>query len=368
MLGEFMHGDCRELMAVADENTIDAVVTDPPYGLEFMSSAWDQSVPGIDYWTPLLRVMKPGAHLLTFGGTRTFHRMAVAIEDSGFEIRDCLSWLYGSGFPKSLDVSKAIDKAAGAERKSVGSYQRPDGSSGRTASQGFQAVNTYGVGVIDGEPVLTAPATPQAEQWQGYGTALKPAWEPIILARKPFKGTVANNVLTHGTGALNIDGCRIEADDLEDLQKNWDRTQSQAAYEGRNAMNGGLGMIDLSDRAPSGRWPANALLDEDAAALLDEQTGGASRFFYCAKASRSERTAGCETNNHPTLKPLNLMRYLVRLIAHPGALILDPFSGSGSTIIAANLEGFDAVGMDLSAEHCAVAQKRLAYWREHGTN
>ena len=302
-------GDCRHVMATLDDNSIDAIVCDPPYELGFMGKAWDNT--GIAYdvsvWQQCLRVLKPGGHLVAFGGSRTYHRLAVAIEDAGFEIRDQIQWIYGSGFPKSHNLK---------------------------------------------------------DEWQGWGTALKPAHEPAVLARKPLCGTVADNVTTWGVGALNIDGTRVGGE--------------------------------------SGRWPANVILDEDAAKALDEQSGvlsrtgsqgtrvkaegllglggdgnknvfygdsgGASRFFYTAKASKAEREAGLDApigeraNIHPTVKPLSLMRYLVRLVTPKGGKVLDPFMGSGSTGCASILEGFDFVGIDITPEYVAIAQKRIDHY------
>ena len=209
-------GNCLEKLAEMPDCSIDAIVTDPPYGLSFMGKKWDYDVPGEDIWRECLRVLKPGGHLLAFAGTRTQHRMAVRIEDAGFEIRDMIAWVYGSGFPKSLDVSKAIDKAAGAEREVVGRAIRPDGTTRETV--GGRESTPFVANAVDGDAFITAPATPEAQQWAGWGTALKPALEPITVARKPFKGTVAANVLAHGTGGLNVDECRVEAGDLNALQ------------------------------------------------------------------------------------------------------------------------------------------------------
>jgi site-specific DNA-methyltransferase (adenine-specific) len=375
-------GDCLDVMPRLPDACVDAIVTDPPYGLAFMGRAWDHGVPGVPFWAEALRVAKPGAHLAAFGGTRTFHRLACAIEDAGWEIRDCFSWLYGSGFPKSADVSRVIDKAAGAERsvvigtRGLNSWSK-DAATGPAINDGlrqnFDRVNT-----------LLAPATDAAKRWQGWGTALKPAWEPIILARKPLVGTVASNVLTHGTGALNIDGCRIGTGE--------DKTSGGCA--GVSALHEG----GITHRTPvdfsKGRWPANVALDEEAAAMLDAQTGtltsgvpgkrrkphqttsmagtvgmldrdevgyadsgGASRFFYTAKASRSERGEG---NTHPTVKPVALMRWLCRLVCPPAGSILDPFAGSGTTLLAAHLEGFDYLGVEREAEYVEIIRQRLA--------
>ena len=419
--------DCIEHMRSMDEHSVDAVVCDPPYGLEFMGKDWDKlgatneeaadspgwraghggagaasatngvpfggagqrvrygtSSASMQTWheqwaTECLRVLKPGGHLLAFGGTRTYHRLAAGIEDAGFEIRDCLAWMYGSGFPKSHN--------------------------------------------LDGE-------------WDGWGTALKPAFEPVVVARKPLVGTVAANVLLHGTGALNIDGCRV-ANTAEDRVANTaeDRAASEAAMSGERmwrragqegAATFGTGLQEGPQAMPEqGRWPANVVLDEEAAGLLDEQTGeltsganpsrrgsdklrdaygdfkgqeecspargadsgGASRFFYCAKASSAERNAGLDgfeerargnlnqgmqnmgkrtthfRNAHPTVKPVELMRWLIRLVTPPGGLVLDPFTGSGTTGVAAHLEGVEFLGIEREAEYAEIARARIEWWR-----
>ena len=379
-------GNCLEKLAEMPDCSIDAIVTDPPYGLSFMGKKWDYDVPGEDIWRECLRVLKPGGHLLAFAGTRTQHRMAVRIEDAGFEIRDMIAWVYGSGFPKSLDVSKAIDKAAGAEREVVGRAIRPDGTTRETV--GGRESTPFVANAVDGDAFITAPATPEAQQWAGWGTALKPALEPITVARKPFKGTVAANVLAHGTGGLNVDECRVEAGDLNALQKNWDRVQSGS----QGIASTGLKAIDLSNRAPSGRWPANLIHDgsDEVMELFPESkgqqgaisgkepsgktnavygeyqqrneseprndAGSAARFFYCAKTSKRERGEG---NNHPTVKPIALMRYLCRLVTPPSGTVLDPFMGSGSTGMAAEVEGFNFVGVELDPDYFAIAQQRI---------
>jgi hypothetical protein len=426
------HGDCLEVMRGMGENSIDAIVTDPPYGLEFMGKEWDHGIPGVHFWVEALRVAKPGCHLLAFGGTRTFHRLTCAIEDAGWEIRDCLGWLYGSGFPKSLDVSKAIDKAAGAEREVVGVKPGHEGFTGDSVKP---LMNTGGGGYArpwmedpvkrDAYHMATAPATDSARQWGGWGTALKPAWEPIVMARKPLDGTVAANVLKWGTGAINVNGCRVETTD----------TYSYPNGPRGNTFTVGNGP-DGSRTTPvasneKGRWPANLLHDGSDEVLelfpnLGKSAGGrigkkaisginivpagryeagdpgfgdsgsAARFFYCAKASRKEREMGCEgmgatreghavegfkdgtlhavnvtrkdkgpsdrqpaANHHPTVKPLALMRYLCRLVTPPNGTILDPFMGSGTTLIAAKQEGFRAVGIDVSEEYCEIAERRI---------
>ena len=395
-------GDCIEVMRQMPENSVDAIVTDPPYGLEFMGRDWDGfGTPlGFQTWTEAwareaLRVLKPGGHLLAFAGTRTYHRMASGVEDAGFEIRDCIAWMYGSGFPKSLDVSKAIDKAAGAEREVVaeGPYAsrrpRPTAETNTIGAEyGFGAGHTY-----------TAPATPDAEKWSGWGTALKPAFEPVVVARKPLVGTVAQNVLEHGTGAINVDGCRIgwaydgEAEEVD----------QRSAPNTRGQFRTGVVMNRPSNPTvninANGRWPANVTLDEDAAAMLDEQSGiqrdgvavrrnreqdaphlnpsswqlpnrplddmtyggsgGASRFFYTAKASKKDRNTNGANNTHPTVKPTTLMRWLIRLVTPPGGIILDPFGGSGSTGVAARAEGVRCILIEREAEYLDIIRQRL---------
>lgn len=329
-------GDCLEVMQTMPAASVDAVVTDPPYGLAFMGKHWDHGVPGEDFWAEGLRVAKPGAHMLAFGGTRTFHRLACAIEDAGWELRDTLMWVYGSGFPKSKN--------------------------------------------LDGD-------------WQGWGTALKPAWEPIILARKPLAGTVAANVQEHGTGALNIDGCRVESGARPWLQpRRREQLDESSSCYGKNFA-GSKAVADTTQ----GRWPANLMHDgsDEVVELFPDagggygasggspegkgiygkrfprgnmqpvgygDTGSAARFFYCAKASKADRDEGLEArgrNNHPTVKPTALMRYLCRLITPPGGVILDPFMGSGSTGKAALREGFRFIGIEKEPEYFEIAKARV---------
>ena len=385
------NGDCLEVLRTLADCSVDAVVTDPPYGLSFMGKRWDYDVPSVDVWAECLRVLKPGGHLLAFAGTRTQHRMAVRIEDAGFEIRDMIAWVYGSGFPKSLDVSKAIDKAAGAEREVVGvemRFNEPNGivSAGRDERTLI-------------ERKLTAPATDAARQWQGWGTALKPALEPITVARKPLVGTVAENVLTHGTGGLNVDGCRVacfgeslrggakDGSSANKVHEGWDRPWKNDPEKRREAK---IRSEANQDRAELlGRWPANLIHDgsEEPTNLL----GDAARFFYCPKASKADRDEGCETmeakavvrmatqngasgvpsramerfaavsrNHHPTVKPTDLMCYLCRLVTPPSGVVLDPFTGSGSTGKAAILERFSFIGIEREAEYCEIARARIS--------
>ena len=449
-------GDCLDVLRQMPEASVDAVVTDPPYGLSFMGKRWDYDVPSVEVWAECLRVLKPGGHLLAFAGTRTQHRMAVRIEDAGFEIRDMIAWVYGSGFPKSLDVSKAIDRrrddrahiaevvrfleaarvASGVTRKQVeehfgtvnigqafftlttGSVPRVPTCeqwirlkallqfgdemdaevwrlNGRKGQPGDAWAEREVVGQREGVDTrlqsiacataaqgidvstrrvfdITAPATDAARQWAGWGTALKPALEPITVARKPLAGTVAETVLAYGTGAINVDGCRVgDGADKGD----WPITQRRHADVAYT-----MGPV-LTDKS-SGRWPANLIHDggPDVADLLGE----AARFFYCAKASRADRDGGLEgfdlrsrptmgsgiggqpdqsrannRNHHPTVKPTDLMRYLCRLVTQPGGVVLDPFMGSGSTGRGAVLEGFAFVGIEREADYLTIAQARI---------
>lgn len=404
-----LHGDCVEEMRQLPEASVHAVVTDPPYGINFMGKAWDapggmlgQMATGdeqrgayayggspsrgyadndnaafgawCETWlTECLRVLKPGGHLLAFGGTRTWHRLAVAVEDAGFEIRDSMAWLYGSGFPKSLDVSKAIDRAAGALAHESKSFI--------VTGQTGKLINPPTKGYVP-----PAPATDTAKQWQGWGTALKPAFEPIVVARKPLTGTVAANVLEHGTGALNVDGCRIGT-----TVETWPSSRN---YPARGMYRpGSMKASDAETQptgdAPSGRWPANVVLDEHTAAIVDEQsgvstsgaaglkgssgfadgysgeysvpygdTGGASRFFYVAKAPAEERPTGNGTA-HPTVKPLDLMRWLVRLVTPPGGIVLEPFAGSGTTVEACIKEDVRCIAIEREADYLPLIDERI---------
>ncbi len=351
------------------DSSVDSVVTDPPYGLSFMCKRWDYNVPTVEVWTECLRVLKPGGHLLAFAGTRTQHRMAARIEDAGFEIRDMIAWVYGSGFPKSLDVSKAIDKARGAEREVVRTPMTPRSTAGKGFSNELDERPWMRKARANGyhEHAGDAPATPEAQQWAGWGTALKPALEPITMARKPLTGTVAANVLEHGTGALNVDGCRVGTDDvlpkmsgkaiLGGSSDGWDRPW-------KNDPNGLVRRQAAADAAIEklntlGRWPANLIhdgSDEVVGLFPSGSTGSAARFFYCPKASKRERGEG---NIHPTVKPVDLMRYLCRLVTPPGGIVLDPFMGSGSTGMACELEGFDFIGIEREPEYLEIATQRI---------
>ena len=363
MKAEIVNADSIEHLKTLDDNCIDAVVTDPPYGLGncssravnealtawiagqeykprgggFMGKSWDAFVPGPELWREVYRVLKPGGHAVIFAGSRTVDLMGIAVRLSGFEVRDMLHWIYGSGFPKNLDVSKAILKRGGAE---------------------------------------------QADHWEGWGTALKPAHEPILLCRKPLEGTVVDNVERWGVGGLNIDGCRIET---EDVLGRATGSSLNRAYVGGIATQ----WNSLGTTVEGGRWPANILLDDHAASLVDIQAGlEASRFFYCAKAGREERESGLDArpsslvndgrkksidnayqrgkterrNIHPTVKPLAVMRWLCRLITPTGGLILDPFNGSGTTGCAAVQLGFSYLGIEREPEYAAIARARVAHW------
>lgn len=389
-------GDCLFWLAMLPDNSVDAVVTDPPYGLSFMGKKWDYDVPSEAIWRECLRVLKPGGHLLAFAGTRTQHRMAVRIEDAGFEIRDMIAWVYGSGFPKSLDVSKAIDKAAGAEREVVGVKENSFGRKPGGGDGWDEAIE--GGKASDHVFNITAPATDAARQWQGWGTALKPALEPITVARKPLVGTVAENVLAHGTGALNVDGCRVYADDAQGGTYTVKRFAPGASV---NKDGNWKQDVEFTGEMKAGRWPANLIHDgsEEVVAGFPEtgvskgtaqfkthttyqwnkshpdataepqygaeigygDTGSASRFFYCAKASKRDRG---DENKHPTVKPTDLMRYLCRLVTPPGGTVLDPFMGSGSTGKAAALEGFHFIGMERDADYFTIAQARIDHARK----
>jgi site-specific DNA-methyltransferase (adenine-specific) len=435
------------------DNSVDAVVTDPPYGLNselspkelagmlaawsagepwqrkgggFMGREWDSSVPGPDVWREVFRVLKPGGHALVFAGTRTYDLMVLALRLAGFECRDCLAYHFASGFPKSLDVSAALDRRAGAKREVVG--PNPTWRDAKRDNRIMRPVSG------DGAKWITAPASESARQWEGFGTSLKPAFEPIALVRKPLAGTVAENVLSYGTGALNIGGCRIGT------------TKDVPASPAKARINIAKGAerdraADTSGYNPDvGRWPANVLLgDSEVAEMLDAQAGerpgvgkprvlrrghstssgigygstaeggaapvgfqdsstNASRFFFTAKPAKRERHLGCRDlywrrdkssptgvvrvsreewealpeaeqahgNIHPTVKPLSAMRWLVRLVTPPGGTVLDPFVGSGTTAMACEAEGFECVAVDLYADHLDVAACRIGSVHELG--
>lgn len=387
---EIIPGDCRDALAMMGDNTVDSIVTDPPYHLTsiakrfgpgqapaqfgtdgafarasrgFMGHTWDGGDIAFDpeLWAECLRVLKPGGHLLAFSGTRTWHRMAFAIEAAGFDIRDVVSWIYGSGFPKSHSVSKAFDRMAGVERtEKVGeppwNSRKPNGSVG-VASVGFAG------GGRAGAPDILAPVTPEAQQWSGWGTALKPACEPICVAQKPFRGSIAANVAAHGVGALNIDGCRVATD-------GGGRWPANVCHDGSGEV------LDAFPNTRSGGGPApgterirGAVYGEpnvSSSPAYGANDGSAARFFYCAKASKADREVGLpvnpdgsRSNTHPTVKPTDLMRWLVRLVTPPGGTVFDPFTGSGSTGRAAILEGCRFIGAELTPEYVPIAHARI---------
>jgi len=367
-------GACESVLEGITASSVEAVVTDPPYGIGFMSKSWDSSVPRVEVWQAVLDVLKPGGHLLSFAGTRTQHRMAVNIEDAGFEIRDLIAWCYGSGFAKGHDISKAIDRQAGAERESI-----PNPLAAKQTS----SIKTNAFGDYNAVTHITPfPATEEAKKWDGWNSALKPAFEPITMARKPLDGTLADNTLTHGCGGLNIDACRVELNGDYKCRSN-----------GRPSLTGlpdGYDPVQANQPDTMGRWPANFIHDGSDEVLdifpdtvsgggpksgtsrtkvntygdptvstsesYGVNSGSAARFFYCAKASKSDRGAN---NNHPTVKPLDLMKYLVRLVTPDGGVVLDPYMGSGTTLVAAKEQGFRAIGIEMNEEYCKIAIERL---------
>lgn len=386
---KLMLGNCLDKLKELDDNSVDSIVTDPPYGLSFMGKKWDYDVPAVNIWEECFRVLKPGGHLLAFAGTRTQHRMAVNIEDAGFEIRDMIAWVYGSGFPKSHNISKAIDKMAGAEREVISEQKTNSGGmahiSKTNAEHGFRP-NAYTGNSADktAQNVIqvTAPATPEAQHWDGWGTALKPALEPITVARKPIaEKSIAENVLKYGTGAINIDESRVEGqpeptrfDPKKHSHEGWRMTAT--------------GEESAANASPKGRFPANLI--HDGSDEVVELAGESARFFYCAKASKKDRDEGLDhmeeqqfvqwqtgngasgkpssmsegrdtkrKNTHPTVKPTDLMKYLVRMVTPKGGAVLDPFMGSGSTGKAAKLEGFDFIGIEMDEEYFLLAKSRI---------
>ena len=419
-------GDCIDKLKELEDNSVDSIVTDPPYGLSFMGKKWDYDVPSQEIWEECYRVLKPGGHLLSFAGSRTYHRMAVRIEDAGFEIRDQIMWVYGSGFPKSMNIGMQVDKKLGNEREVVGTKIH--------SQKGVKIAEertTIGAGAF-GEP-READITKGNSEWEGWGTALKPAHEPIVMARKPLsEKTVVDNVLEWGTGGINIDESRIGTD--EELGRDFTKGKS-------DIFGGGSGIPgSVTTGNSQGRFPANIIFDEEAGKILDEQSGelksgnmpgkykgwgkngiygsadneleqtyygdsgGASRFFYCPKTSKTDRNEGLDDfedkeaprrddgqpygmntnkfrpdgserkpvqpkkNNHPTVKPTDLMLYLIRLVTPKGGTTLDPFMGSGSTGKAAVRGGFDFVGIEREEEYMEIAQARIQYEQDNPYN
>jgi len=406
---ELHQGDCLDVLKTLEDCSVDAIVTDPPAGIAFMGKEWDRDKGGKADWIQwmqsvadqCLRVIKPGGHALVWAIPRTSHWTGTAWEDAGWQPRDKIYHVFGSGFPKSLDISKAIDKAAGAEREVVGSY-KATGTARNSKHIGAKTHAAIGEYEKDVDRIFqTAPATEAAKQWEGWGTALKPAAEEWWLFRKPPIGTIAANVLEHGTGGLNIDGCRVEANGdklgggrISTTTDGWDRPwkHDSEAIEACKAR----GDEAVAKAEQLGRFPANFIHDgsEEVLALFPETTSGqpagvkagnnnnvfgqfaggvavtgfgdsgsAARFFYCAKASRDDRDEGLpmdQHSSHPTVKPTDLMRYLCRLITPPGGIVLDPFTGSGSTGKAATAEGFKFIGIEREAEYIEIARARIS--------
>jgi site-specific DNA-methyltransferase (adenine-specific) len=437
---KLMLGNNLDSLKKLPDNSVDSVVSDPPYGLSFMGKKWDYDVPSVEFWKEVYRVLKPGGHVLSFGGTRTYHRMVVNIEDAGFEIRDQIQWIYGSGFPKSHNISKAIDKVEGNERKVIGKkIQRVDGTlRNQQPNGGFMKENVV-TKKSDGYIDVEEPGSDNSKKYEGWGTALKPANEPICVARKPLsEKSVAENVLRWGTGGINVDGCRVGSEVIETNMKNTkgglynlgnqDRTNEveNTFNEGRFPANiifecicdevikGEKGEPRISDKKGGspifgselsvnyqGKWHNDKgdihtnpdcpcrILDEQSGILSNQSKskrkggfkteyvggeninkyetlaytdkGGASRFFYQSKVSKAERNMGLEDikSNHPTVKPVSLMTYLVRMVTPPNGIVLDPFMGSGSTGIAAQLEGFRFVGMEMDENYFKIAEARI---------
>ena len=421
-----VNADCLDAMKRMPDNSIDAIVTDPPYGINFMNKKWDspggmvgQMATGKEkrggfayggshsrgykdcdlskfqeYMTPLfqemLRIAKPGAHLLAFGGTRTYHRLACAIEDAGWEVRDCLGWIYSSGMPKSMDISKAIDKKLGAKRAvraAVGDHEGTIdfGMKNRCPKCGkpFFSANPC---TCPREDLI--PITEEAKKWSGWGTCLKPAFEPIVLARKPVEGTIADNVLKWGVGGLNIDECRVESDkpvvihspkketlydsghkDMGTWMENRGRFPANLIHDGSDEV-----LEVFPNNVKGGTWNRtkgarpfnnNGEPTDYTSAGSDTSIGSAARFFYCAKASKKEKG---KENSHPTVKPIELMKYLVKLVAPKGALVLDPFMGSGSTGVAAIEIGRRFLGIEKEPEYFKIAENRLANAKPEPSN
>lgn len=350
---ELYHGNSLEILKKIEDNSVDSIVTDPPYGLSFMGKKWDYDVPSQEIWAECLRVLKPGGHLLAFAGTRTQHKMAVRIEDAGFEIRDMLAWVYGSGFPKGINIAKAItseEKTGGSSPRNLrkarqGNEYEPTGQENYKAGRAFSSdiKNDF----------IETDLTVNANAWNGWNTSLKPAMEPITLARKPLsEKTVAKNVLKYGTGGLNIDGCRVDNPDYNPNAVQRQQSNRQT-WEGGEASGFSADHVQPTYNA-GGRWPANFIHDGSTECI--DLLQDSARFFYCPKASKKDRGQG---NNHPTVKPTELMRYLSRMVTPPGGTLLDPFMGSGSTGKAAILEGFNFIGIDLEESYFDIARSRI---------
>lgn len=380
-------GNCLDSLKGVPDNSVDSIVTDPPYGISFMSKKWDYDVPSVEIWKECLRVLKPGGFLLSFSSTRTYHRMTINIEDAGFEIRDSCTWNYSSGYPKSHNISASIDKM----------YGHPNRGRAIPTASSYQACDVDQDNKLTSNPVGPyEPKTDEAKQWQGWGTALKPSQEFIAMARKPLDGTVANNVLTWGTGGINVDATRVPMsdEDYEKLSSGVERIREKGGTMG-NSWKNSSDLSGANPVNPSGRWPANFIHDgsQEVLELFPDVKGSAARFFYVPKASKKDKEEGLDDfeertqaatfgdigpmegnprkpntghvqkirNHHPTVKPTELMKYLCRLVTQPGGIVLDPFMGSGSTGKAAILEGFHFIGCELDEEYLAIAEARIKH-------
>jgi len=430
-VNKILQGDCLERLKELPDNSVDSIITDPPYGLSFMGKKWDYDVPSVKVWKECLRVLKPGGHLLSFAGSRTYHRMAVNIEDAGFEIRDQIMWIYGSGFPKSMNVGKAIEGLLTLGSSNVKDIKKLNGVK-EEVSCGFNKTGKN-TGYRDKEYSMVKTnveySTKQGEYHNGFGTALKPAHEPIVVARKPIsEKNIALNVLKYGTGGINIDECRIRHN--EQLKETNRSGRDNAQVMSSESCGFDNTKNNIASANPKGRFPANIILDEQAGKMLDKQSGksrskkqemgagwsknqnvlnesrtgdinfksergfndygGASRFFYCAKTSKGERNLGLENtnikekpipinephnsknleerykmtskNNHPTVKPIKLMEYLVKLITKEGQIVLDPFLGSGTTAIACINLKRNWIGIEKEPEYIEIAQARINHF------
>jgi len=377
---EIIQGDCLEVLKGMDTESVDTIITDPPYGLSFMGKKWDYDVPKIEVWQECLRVLRCGGTALIFAGSRTQHRMACNVEDAGFLLFDTIMWLYGSGFPKSTNISKQIQKMSGKKAKVVGVSNR--GACNKPNGSTFSDDNYEWKRNFD----ITEPTDEQAKLWDGWGTHLKPAFEPIICARKPNDGTYANNALVHRVSGLNIDGARI-GDGSDKIKGGCNNSSGKRESQVSYAI---PSKASVDDCYSKGRFPANIILDESVA----EDAGDWSRYFYCAKASNSERNAGCEGlekkqkvfngqsqgsstemkdveerftakpshNHHPTVKPLALMEYLCTLTKTPtGGTVLDPFMGSGTTGVACVNANRDFIGIERDTEYVKIAESRIRF-------
>lgn len=400
---KLINDDCLQVLKKLEDNSVDSLVTDPPAGIAFMGKDWDKDKGGRDAWiswmqlvmSQCLRVMKPGAHGFVWALPRTSHWTATALENAGFDIRDIVTHVFGSGFPKSHNISKAIDKAAGAEREVIERVRLGDKKS---YSGDMDNGITMSKSSVDQKTHTPNPITNEAKKWDGWGTALKPANEHWILIRKPLsEKTVAKNVLKHGTGGINIDASRVEFQNEKDKAKVNDPIDGTKGYKHHaGAMTGMINRMDAG--SPKGRFPSNFICSDEARDVLDDQSGvtsvkprnsesmkngvsglykgkfgtgqaislndsgGASRFFYCAKSSKSERNAGCDKpNGHPTVKSQKLMTYLIKMVTPPGGKVLDPFTGSGSTGVSAIKNGFEFIGIEQSEEYTEIANSRLEY-------